>query len=328
LNELEPEMIKYLKLARYLSVVLAVSTVVFAGIGLIRVNETVSERADFLDKPNVIEQLREIEIPKGNEDKTPPLVTQAIAFSLRIKPPKPKLPPIQLPVDSTRKTLIKKSSVVEKASEEIDRFAPFKLLATCVHENHPEKSLAMIDFTSKGSRWVRQGDTIGYKVIHQVNDGNIVLYQGGKKSGILEVPKKNAVSSLLKSSGTTITAAAPAYSGRTSTDRPVKRDSSATTGNPAFKRPLRSLPARQSLEEAKKAADRNTDELKAILDNIDTKPRDGSGDKGGGEDLMKAVMQMLESSSKNAEAKKAEAKKAEAMKAKAKKTAPKKKNSN
>ena len=309
MNELEPEMIKYLKLASYLSVALAVSAVVFAGIGLTRVNETVSDRADFLDKPNVIEQLREIEIPKGNEDKTPPLVTQAIAFALRIDPPKPIPTLIPTPTGNPRSKITPtETSVVKEVAELIDRNAPFKLLATCVHENHPEKSLAMVDFTSKGSKWVRQGDTVGYKIIHQINDGNIVLYQGGKKSGILEVPKKNAVSSLLKGSGTTITAAAPAYSGQTSTDRPVKRVP-ATTRNPAYRRPPRSMPARQSLEQARKAAARNNDEITAILNDMNSKPKDGSGKKNGGDDLMKAVMQMLKSSSEKAEAKKAEAKK-------------------
>lgn len=315
-------MIKYLKLASYLSVALAVSTVVFAGIGLTRINETVSDRADFLDKPNVIDQLREIEIPDGNEDKTPPLVTQAIAFALRIHPPKPKPKLIPTPTGNPRSKIPTTiPTVVEAVAEQIDRNATFKLLATCVYETHPEKSLAMVDFPT-GSKWVRQGDTVGPKIIHQINDGNIVLYQGGKKSGILEVPKKNAVSSLLKGSGTTITAAVPAYSGRTSTDRPVKR-SPATTGNPSYRRPPRSLPARQSPEEARKAAARNTGELKTILDSMGTKPKDGSSNKSEGDDLMKAVMKMLESSSKKAEAKKAEARKAEAKKMEAKKKSSK-----
>ncbi|MCF7954862.1 MAG: hypothetical protein K9M75_03570 [Phycisphaerae bacterium] len=307
-------MIKHLKLASYLSVALAVSTVIFAGIGLTRVNETVSERAEFLDKPNVIEQLREIEIPKGNEDKTPPLVVQAIAFALRIDPPPPPPPPKpKPPIQPTGSgpNIPREPSVIDKARPELP--TAFKLLATCVYENHPEKSLAMIDETSKGSKWVRQGDTIGYKVIHQINDGNVVIYQGGKQSAILEVPKKNAVSSLIKGSGTTVTAAAASYSDQTSTNRTIK-DTSSTTRDPAHRRPPRSLPARQTPEEARKATARNTGELKAILDNISTKSKDDSDNKDGKEDLMKAVMLMLKNSSEKAEAKKAEAIKAEANK--------------
>jgi hypothetical protein len=53
---------------------------------------------------------------------------------------------------------------------------------------------------------------------------------------------------------------------------------------------------------------------------MSNKPKDGSGKKDTGEDLMKAVMQMLESSSKSIEEKKAAAKKKmEAKKMEAKK---------
>ena len=306
-------MIKTLKLASYFSIALAVFAVIFAGIGITRENEAVRERADFLDKPDVIEQLRKLEIPDGNEDKTPPLVTQAIDFALRIDPPpppKPKVPVAKAPVTNVPlENHLPETPVIK---EKPITNATFKLLATCVYENHPEKSLAMIDLTSQGSKWVHQGEAVGRKVIHQINDGNIVIYENNRKTGIMEVPKKDLVCNLLKGSGPKVTTTSSPYTrtspqnrtspySRTSTNRPIKQGPTTARSTRPYSRPQRTHPARQTPEQARETAARNANELKTILDDINKNPKKGGGDTNGENELMKAVMKMLENSSKKKE---------------------------
>lgn len=318
---MEPEMIKLLKLASYLSIALAISTAVFAGIGITRENDTFSERADFLDKPTVIERLRELKITKTDKDKTSPLVVQAKAFALRINPPV-VIPP-DPPKKPKRNTGKQPLTTIKRVAKEIIRPSTYKLVATCRYEKFPEKSLAMLDVTSKGLLWFRQGDELGPNKIHRIEDGRIVLRQGSVES-FLEVPKQNTVSSLLKGSGTVTSATSPHASMKSaaqptrraipSTAQPGRRGIPSTAGRTTSysttKRTVRKRPTRPTREEARKAAERNKAELESILENVSKMTKSKSGTKNGSKsengenELMKAVMKMLESGNRKTPPKK------------------------
>ncbi len=76
----------------------------------------------------------------------------------------------------------------------------FKLVATCRYDDRPEKSLALLNLTSKGKKWFRQGETVGHLVIHEIKDGSIVLYKDGQENSEISVPKAvSMIRSLLKS---------------------------------------------------------------------------------------------------------------------------------
>lgn len=307
LHELEPEMIKLLKMASYLSIALAVMAIVIVGIGLTRDNDTDRERAEFLAKPTVIDSLREIKnLPDTKKNKVSPLVTQSIDFALRIDPPPPPRPVV--PVIPKRPTGSK--AQVPKKQPIVDVVTPpknvtFKLLATCRYENYPEKSLAMIDITSKGPQWVRQGQIVGHQEIHQINDGNIEVYQNGKINGILEVPKKTTVSSLLKSSGgETITATVSTSVPAKTPVRPTaggtagSRNTAVTRRPTINNRPARRLPARPTAMQARKANEQDVTEISNILDGLDSIQKDQkNGSEAGMDELMKTVMKMIEESS-------------------------------
>ena len=309
---MEPKMIKLLKLASYLAIALAISTVVFAGIGLTRENETVRDRGDFLDKPTVIEKIRDLEKLPDTRNKVSPLVTEAIDFALRIDPLI-----ISTPVRDPRKTHDPRTGKpLPPDAIETQVVAPpigvkFDLVATCRYENFPEKSLAMVDIVSKGFKWVRQGQMLGHHEIHEIKDGSVIVDQNGKFSGTLLVPKKSTVSSLLKGNGemTSASIAASAATKMTS-GQPVKRspysrvNRKSTPASSAYRRQTssirpntRKLPAKPLTEEAKKAAAKNEAELTNILNDIgEAKP--------GSPELkdqlnMEALLRMLDSANTN-----------------------------
>jgi len=197
---MEPEMTKLLKLASYLSIFVAVSALILVGIGLTRKNDSFRERADFLDKPTVIEKvLKNIKnLTNKKKSKIPPLVLQAQAFTLRIDPPPPPPPP-EKNKHITRKTdnTVKRPEPPVKIDIPVLTNQSYKLMGTFFCKEKPEESLAMFDVTSKGLVWFRQGENIGHQTIHKINDGNVVIYQNGKQSGIQKVPYETVGSPLL-----------------------------------------------------------------------------------------------------------------------------------
>ena len=277
---------------------LAVSTMVFAGVGITRENDTVSERADFLDKPTVIENFRKAGITKSDKDKIPPLVTEAIAFALRIDPPEViRTTPTKDPKDKTDKTI---PNVLTKIAKAITRTSTFKLVATCRYEKFPEKSLALLDITSKGLVWVQQGDMLGSYDIHQINDGSIELLQG-KISSIINVPKKNPIRSLLKGSGDTITTTVSPVNITRTTYKPVNQGTLSQPRDPRRVRHKTNLnprshirPPKKLSEEARKALDKDAKEITGILEGLDTSRKTGSGAKDSDKEALKAILKLLE----------------------------------
>lgn len=319
LSELEPEMIKLLKLASFLSIVASVIVVTIVGIGLTRDNETVSGRAQFLSEPTIIDKLREIEgLSNTKKDNVSPLVTQSIEFALRIDPPIPPRPSVR---NTGRPNVVGKP--VEELIEEFipeppEAIAKFKLIATSWCQDYPEKSLALLDITSKGQKWVRQGETVERQEVRQINDGSILLYKGGRENGILRVPKKKSIGNLLqrdagvKTIGVTMSEitshanrSAPPTTGRP----PASRDAVKTT--PRDPRTMRSQSAgrysRGQRPGTRKLPDKPTDEQLRNTNKKDISEMNKNIGKGSktkdpfdeNSDLMKMVRELLKSSAGN-----------------------------
>ncbi len=152
---------------------------------------------EFLKAPGAIEKFKQrAEKQSRPTDQISPLVRQAMAFALRLNPPKPPKPKKEKP------KVVKK---VEKPKQIPKPKAPvsvkFNLVATVRYDQYPEKSLALLDLTAKkNNKWYRQGEQVGHLTIHQINDGSIVLFQNGKYNSEILVPKpKKTIRSLLKS---------------------------------------------------------------------------------------------------------------------------------
>jgi hypothetical protein len=191
-------MLKTLKITSLLIAVAALAVVVTLGILGMRGDKKIE---DYLSKPSAVELFRENVKPDSVQtDKISPLVTQANKYALRLNPPKPQpRTAVANRATSRRSTSTGREPVPVVAGPKVNVNVKFKLVATCRYEDQPEKSLALVNLTSKGNKWFGQGDTIGNLTIHDIKDGSIVLYQGDAENSLLEmVPGKSYIRSLLK----------------------------------------------------------------------------------------------------------------------------------
>jgi len=316
-------MIKLLKLVSYLSVILAICVSALAGIGLTRKNDIFQKRADFLGQPTVIEKLREVaNLSTTKKDKVSPLVTQAIKFALRIEPPLPPNDPkrTEQPVTRLRNT-DKPGPIISPPTPPI-KPATYKLVGICRYVDYPEKSLAMLDITSEGLKWFRQGDKHGRNVFHQINDDSVVIYQNGRESSILELPKVNTVNSLLKSSGVTSAVTVdPTAAARTTMSVPVRRGPDVTTKKTitttpsSYRRPkpgnlttTRRPGPKPMSEEERKALEKDTAEIASILEALGKTRNDGTNTKNNDDEKLNAILKILERDTKKPEPKKKDSK--------------------
>ncbi|HEG43678.1 MAG TPA: hypothetical protein ENH94_06490 [Phycisphaerales bacterium] len=158
----------------------------------------------YLRLPGAVESFRELAKPsEGQQGSASPLVKEALAFALRIDPPPaarpaPK-PRVTAPRSSASRTARKKAPPPPPKKVPVVN-VKFKLVATCRYDDRPEKSLALLNLTSKGKKWFRQGEMVGHLVIHEIKDGSIVLYKDGQENSEISVPKVvSRIRSLLKS---------------------------------------------------------------------------------------------------------------------------------
>jgi len=190
-------MIKLLKIACFFAVIACISAIVFAGLGFYRGNDDARDRQEFLESPTIIDKFKKLtNVPQTSQEKESPLVVQARALGLRLDPPPPPSQPKKLTKTNTSKTRTISERIQAPAPP--SRNARFKLVGTCRYDDHPEKSLALLDINSPdGLRWVRQGDVIELHTIHKINDGSVIVYQNGKFSSELFMPPDNSVKTLL-----------------------------------------------------------------------------------------------------------------------------------
>lgn len=110
----------------------------------------------------------------------PPLVRQAAAFALYLKPPPPPAPkPAPAPPVST-----------SPAPRPAAPTPWFRLLATSHYRSRPEKSLALISEPGKGDRWVRPGERVGHFVFERI-EPNTVVYRDGAQRHEMAVALKS-----------------------------------------------------------------------------------------------------------------------------------------
>ena len=174
-------MIKVLRITGIISVIVAVVFLFFSVFLGVRRDK---QAEGFLNTAGAIEEFTKA---KGKqlrkEDQISPLVKQAEAFALYLSPPKPE--PSRQPV-SRRADAPRPQSVSPK----------FKLIGTSFYASHPDLSLALIDESGKGFRWVRQSSEVGHLVIEQIKDGSIVIRDGQKTNEL--VPERPEKISLVK----------------------------------------------------------------------------------------------------------------------------------
>lgn len=156
----------------------------------------------YLGLPGAVEKFRELATPgEGQQDATSPLVNETLAFVLRIDPPPPKAKPRpKAPKRAVTKKRTKKKLPPPPKPKKPEVKVKFKLVATCRYNNRPEESLALLNLTSKGNKWFRQGEEVGHLVIQEIKDGSIVLYKDGLLNSEISTPKvASKIRSLLRS---------------------------------------------------------------------------------------------------------------------------------
>jgi len=162
----------------------------------------------FLAEPGIVERLKtEVQVAPDKEDAVSPLVTQAKKFALRIDPPPPPKPD---PPPAQTAQRQRPDPKPEPEPERPMRVVPprpvsvrFDLVATARSHSDPERSFALIKPVVGPSKWYRQGEQIEHLVLHEVNDGSVVLFQDGQRHSEIFVPTPQPrVRSLLKEDAT------------------------------------------------------------------------------------------------------------------------------
>ncbi len=175
-------------------VMLLCAGVLFSLCGM-RWRQGVSHDADISEPLGVTEgaRVRATRTVSGDPDFTPPLIKQATAFALYLRPPAPpaskELPrakpggqPVPRPPTATPK---------------------FVLLSTSCYRFCPEKSLALVAEPGKGGYWVRKGERVGHMVVEDIKDGAI-LYRDGSQLRELAVAIKDVAPLAQPKAGTPI----------------------------------------------------------------------------------------------------------------------------
>lgn len=185
-------MIKILKIVNIIAVVAAVGAILFLAKSALGGG---GEPPSALTDPGPIEEFRLLINLSGKiREQESPLVRQAKIFAIKIDPPPP---PIPLAPKNTEVTDADPRPPEVEGPKVIK--TKFSLVATCKYKDKPEKSLALLNIPPKEPKWYRQGEKVGYFTIHEVKDGSIVLYQGGRKNSEMFAPQESSIKSLLKS---------------------------------------------------------------------------------------------------------------------------------
>ena len=299
-------MLKLVKMASVLTVLLAVLTVGAAGYLMVFGNARMNHRADLLDKESAIESFLKALgtiIPTKNQQS--PLVTQAEILEKRFAPiiVIPPTPPVGSEID--------KGSEITIIGPKVDVKAKFSLLGTCIYEDFPEKSLALVDLTAKGHKWVRQGDELDHFVVHKIDESSVILHQNGHEATVINLPERPK-SKLLN----TTNAADPEAVGIEAIERILKSGLPKTNvKSPGQKKPRPPHPPNRPANPAqeRKTTKETITAIEGMIKETETLP-----DKDKPADDMKIwaeVLKMLETSSKQEEKLKA----AKEKKARAKK---------
>jgi hypothetical protein len=160
-------MIKTIKIAAIMLVVLAVAALVLAVMLGIRPDPA---RAKTLTEPGVVEIFKKSAGTSSNQTRVSPLVTQAQAFTKRINPPPPPKP-----TDPNNPGGGKSGAAYLPPPPPP---AAFEVVATSINPLDASKSFALLSQPGKGFFWVRPKDEVGRAVIKQILPGKIVTADG------------------------------------------------------------------------------------------------------------------------------------------------------
>lgn len=191
-----------LKALRIASIAAAISAiVVLAAVAFLGLQGD-PEIESFLAKEGVVEQFRKkSQTAPAKTDAVSPLEQAAKAFALRIDPPPPPPPPkpVEPPKPVVKPPVAQPTPPRPPENKQPTMSAKFTLVATARYPDHPEKSMALLKNVQNEYKWYRQGEQVGHLEIHEIKDGSIVLYQGGKLNSELFMPAPPPTPSLLKS---------------------------------------------------------------------------------------------------------------------------------
>lgn len=269
-------MIKTLKITGILAVVFALALVVVLARLALRGDQKTKE---FLDSAGIIQNYQRNDRDKGADgEQKSPLVQEAEAFALRLNPPKPKKTARK---KAPARASGSKGSVATKPSLPKPKLAVranFKLMATCVYQLDPMRSLALLDLTAKGTKWVRQGETVGHLTIHEIKDGSVVLYQNGKQNSEIFTPPPKSGRSLLKSDASSNQRSAQMP--RQPAGAAVQRSALPQTGvSDAKSARRRAQPAKPSAAQQEEVLLENIAGIQQVMDTEKTKKKKGKTDK-------------------------------------------------
>jgi len=178
-------MVKTLRITTIIAAILAVILLFFFALSGTRKDP---QAEDFLSLPGTVEQFSKTAGRKSApSDQASPLVTQASVFAKYLNPAKP--PARTQTSRGPRPTITNRPKTVS---------AKFDLIGTSFHPSDPNLSLALIDETGKGFRWVRKSTKIGHLVVEQIKDGTLVVRDGERTFDM--AAQRKPVKSLVKKS--------------------------------------------------------------------------------------------------------------------------------
>ena len=271
-------MIKTLRITSFLAAILAITFFVTLVVYGVHKDENIEK---YLNSPDVITQFKTAKgsLAKTDDNQISPLVQQAQAFALILKPPKPK-ETVRTPSTGRSKPNVAAEPNVKPK---------FTIKGTSYFEANPELSMVLIDEPGKGTHWVRQSAMVGHLLIEDVKDG-LVIVKSSEGTYELKIEEKLTNSSPSKPSSVP-NKSTPTRTGRNTT--------SAST------RPVIDLTRKKTTTPAKRTqpSKTNTDrsaELDALVEKLRNIPSDSNRiDSGPSNEEKAALIESLINNFKN-----------------------------
>lgn len=134
---------------------------------------------------------------KPTTETESPLVKQAKLIQLAWNPPPPEPKETAKPAPTGPKEIVKPTD--ERPEPKVALNPKFKLIATACYTSVPDKSMALLDLTSQGPKWYRQGETVEGLTIREITETEVTLFQGDKlNSTVAMVQSPTIFPSILK----------------------------------------------------------------------------------------------------------------------------------
>jgi hypothetical protein len=229
---------------RIISVIAAISAVVFFVFPIVYGVDSDEQVKDFLETPEIREKFESAadNNVRRNKDLTSPLVQQAKAFALYLNP-KPTAD--RAPTASRNSKIASALKVTPK----------FKLHCTSYCQDDPNMSLALIDEPGRGRHWVRESSKVGHLLIDQIKDG-LIIVKGSEESFELAIEESTVKESTTKN--------LPTVSRRTGTQARFRTDLAPSSRSPSSaEKPSQTVPKKQEANE-----DERNERARALIEKL------------------------------------------------------------